>query len=406
MKVLFDATWIAQNANVKVMHGGLRVVYELCKRLVKTDEVDTYLTHTTLNSLNHKNLIEFVKKEYKIDKSRIKANLPLILKMHQALQRKIPKLRGGTFLTRRIDFIRKKELNEFAVYHSPVGAIPKLVNDNKKITPFFTALDLIPFVRPDIAPWWYIKYGKLTFDSLTSRTIFLAISESTRNDLLNYRKDVKPENVVVTYIAADRNIFYVNKNEEKKKKVLEKYNIKYEKYFFALNRLERYKNIEHVLDSFNTLTLQGYLKDVGFVLIGTLSEDGYHQEVVKKYSNNKQIQFIEYVEDEDLSVIYSNATGFIYMSLYEGFGLPILEAMQCGVPVICSNTSSMPEVIGNAGICIDPTDKDLLCESILKIYNDSALAAKYAGLGLERSQQFSWDKYAVDVVNAYKRFTD
>lgn len=406
MKVLFDATWIAQNAHVKVMHGALRVIYELCKRLVKSDEIETYLSHTTLNSVLHKKLIEFVEKEYKIDKNRIEANLPFFLTAHQKLQTRIPKLRGGTFLANRTQFVKKNRLANYAAYHSPVGAIPPVIYETKNITPFFTAHDLIPLVRPDIAPWWYLKYGKQTYESLKSNTIFLAVSQSTRNDLLNCRKDIRPENVVVTYIAADRSTFYENKDEEKKNRVLKKYNIKYDKYFFALNRLERYKNVEHVLDCFNMLTLQGNLKDVGFILIGTLSEDGYHQQVIKKFSANKQIQFIEYVEDEDLSVIYSNAIAFIYMSLYEGFGLPILEAMQCGVPVICSNTSAMPEVIGNAGICIDPTDKDLLCESILRIYKDDTLAANYASMGLERSQLFSWDKYATDVVNAYKKFAN
>jgi glycosyltransferase involved in cell wall biosynthesis len=115
-----------------------------------------------------------------------------------------------------------------------------------------------------------------------------------------------------------------------------------------------------------------------------------------------RIIFTGYIPDEDLSAIYSGATAFIYPSLYEGFGLPPLEAMQCGTPVITSNTSSLPEVVGDAGIMINPTDEDALCQAILTIIQDSQLRKTLSEKGRERAQQFSWAKCAEETVKVYQ----
>ena len=110
-----------------------------------------------------------------------------------------------------------------------------------------------------------------------------------------------------------------------------------------------------------------------------------------------------YVPDEDLSAIYSGATAFVFPSLYEGFGLPILEAMQCGTPVISSNSTSLPEVVGDAGILVDPKDQDQLCQAMLDILNDDTLRETLKQKGLERAKQFSWEKCANETVEIYKK---
>ena len=90
------------------------------------------------------------------------------------------------------------------------------------------------------------------------------------------------------------------------------------------------------------------------------------------------------------------------MSLFEGFGLPVLEAMQCGAPVVCSNAKSIPEVIGDSGICIAPDSLDTLCENILKVIDDQELRAQLGRKGIKRSKMFSWDKHASRVADIYK----
>jgi glycosyltransferase involved in cell wall biosynthesis len=113
--------------------------------------------------------------------------------------------------------------------------------------------------------------------------------------------------------------------------------------------------------------------------------------------------FTGYVPDEDLSALYSGARAFVFPSLYEGFGLPLLEAMQCEVPVIASNTTSIPEVVGDAGILVDPKDVDALCQALLDLLTDNSLSQELKRKGLERAKLFSWDKSAADTVEVYKR---
>ena len=108
------------------------------------------------------------------------------------------------------------------------------------------------------------------------------------------------------------------------------------------------------------------------------------------------------IVDDDLAAIYSGAQMFFYPSLYEGFGLPPLEAMQCGVPVIASNRTSIPEVVGDAGLLLDPMSTDDWCHAMLSLSNDESLRQKMQQKGLERAKQFGWRKCAEDTVNIYK----
>ena len=89
--------------------------------------------------------------------------------------------------------------------------------------------------------------------------------------------------------------------------------------------------------------------------------------------------------------------------MYEGFGLPVLEAMQCGCPVISSNAASLPEVVGDAGLLVEPTDKDALCESILKLYNSTKLQSNYSQFSLQRATLFSWEKTVNETLKIYNR---
>ncbi|RME57156.1 glycosyltransferase family 1 protein, partial [Candidatus Parcubacteria bacterium] len=100
--------------------------------------------------------------------------------------------------------------------------------------------------------------------------------------------------------------------------------------------------------------------------------------------------------------LYSGAMMFVYPSFYEGFGLPPLEAMQCGVPVITSNTSSLPEVVGDAGIMVSPSDGDALSHAMYSIYNDASLREEMSQKSLARARLFSWEKCAQETIDAYK----
>jgi alpha-1,3-rhamnosyl/mannosyltransferase len=110
-----------------------------------------------------------------------------------------------------------------------------------------------------------------------------------------------------------------------------------------------------------------------------------------------------HVSDEELVLLYSGASLMVYPSLYEGFGLPILEAMACGCPVICSNTSSMPEVAGDAAILVSPEDEIALAEAIDKAMEDSQLRQKLIESGYSRTSEFSWNKAAQNTISIFQQ---
>jgi glycosyltransferase involved in cell wall biosynthesis len=168
--------------------------------------------------------------------------------------------------------------------------------------------------------------------------------------------------------------------------------------------MERRKNVEQVIKCFSRLVHEEGIKDLRLVLVGAqgLGYEGILNAIASFDIPRDSIVLTGYVADEDLAALYSGASGFIYLSLYEGFGLPPLEAMQCGTPVITSNTSSLPEVVGEAGIMVDPTDEDAICQSLLDVYRDAGLRAQMSRDSLDRARQFSWDRCVRETIAAYK----
>ena len=144
--------------------------------------------------------------------------------------------------------------------------------------------------------------------------------------------------------------------------------------------------------------------DLRLVLVGTKgwNYDKILEAVRTMELSEERIILTGYVADEDLAPFYSGALAFIYVSLYEGFGLPPLEAMQCGTPVITSNRSSLPEVVADAGIMLDPFDEDGACQAILELYRNTALREQMRRRSLERSRQFNWNRCVSETIAAYR----
>jgi glycosyltransferase involved in cell wall biosynthesis len=120
-------------------------------------------------------------------------------------------------------------------------------------------------------------------------------------------------------------------------------------------------------------------------------------------SGDKSIRWIGRVHEEDLPALYSAAEVFVFPSLFEGFGLPVIEAMACGTPVICSNVTALPEVAGGAAILVDPSDVRGLAEALDRVLGDSDLQADLRGRGLARAHQFSWERTASETLAIYRR---
>lgn len=210
----------------------------------------------------------------------------------------------------------------------------------------------------------------------------IAVSESTKRDLVEL-VGVEPERIAVIYEAAGNKF-----KPYQKRSLLDKYGVG-GRYIFALGTREPRKNLPRVIKAFSKLHLPG----VKLVIVGKF---GWGEDVEPV----RNVSVVGYVPDEDLPALYSRAEVFVYPSLYEGFGLPVLEAMSCATPVVTSNVSSLPEVAGNAAVLVDPTDVNAIAAGVQKALKEKEeLVAK----GLAQAKKFSWERTAWETLEVYKR---
>ncbi|MHB8845793.1 MAG: glycosyltransferase family 4 protein [Nitrospirota bacterium] len=304
--------------------------------------------------------------------------------------------------TSRYESIERDALQQADVFHATFYPIPQFVRSYPRLSKFITIYDLIPILHRE---FFSFKADHLLHDvmkSITADDWVIAISQHTKNDLCEYLK-FDPDRVFVTHLAASA-LFHPCENREVIQRARAKYGIPEGPYILSLSTLEPRKNIDHTIRSFVRLVREQGIRDLNLVLIGTKGWDfdTINKELVSNDRIGNRISVTGYVADEDLAALYSGARMFVYPSFYEGFGLPPLEAMQCGIPVITSNTSSLPEVVGDAGIMVDPRDEDALCQNMLNIYRDSVLHADLAERSLARAKQFSWKRCARDTIAAYR----
>jgi glycosyltransferase involved in cell wall biosynthesis len=165
-----------------------------------------------------------------------------------------------------------------------------------------------------------------------------------------------------------------------------------EKFILFVGSIEPRKNLENVLRGYNALP-EAFKKEIKFVLAGFSGwKNREIMDIIKR--EDKNIVYLGYLSNLDLAYLYNLAGGFIYASLYEGFGIPPLEAMACGTPVIVSRSSSLPEVCGDAAYYVDPLSVDSISEGMYKIFDDSALREKLTRRGVIHAKSFSWDDSA------------
>ncbi len=290
-----------------------------------------------------------------------------------------------------------------SVYHSPFFPIPAEVGAAPHIRPVMTIHDLIPIQRPD----WF-REGEQTvrqvIDSLTPNTHVVCVSEATRTDFLNYTS-FTPNQVTTIPLAASRELFYPVTDPDRIAAVQRRFGIMGGEYILSLATFEPRKNIDHLIRSFAILVEERAIPDdFNLVLVGT--KGWKFNQIMAEISRTDHLQsriiLTGFVPDEDLAPLYSGALAFVYPSLYEGFGLPPLEAMQCGLPVITSNQSSLPEVVGDAALLVSPTDSDALCQALLTLVNSSSVRAELAQRALERANLFSWERFITEHISLYK----
>lgn len=253
------------------------------------------------------------------------------------------------------------------------------------VSQIVTVHDLIPLKYPQVSPKWQYYYRYVLPFILRQSQRIVCISQHTKQDLIeNYQLD--PDLIKVVYLGFDRQLFSPQPNPE----ILRKYNL--DKYLLYVGDMRFYKNLARTLEAFNRLPV----KDCQFVITGKKDDFFYPQieRQVAQLTSRDRIIFLDYVPTEDLPGLYSMAQSLVLASLYEGFGLPVLEAMACGCPVITANATSLPEVGGDAVLYVNPYDVDEITTTMYHILTQSELRTKLRQQGKMRSQLFSWDKTA------------
>ncbi len=219
----------------------------------------------------------------------------------------------------------------------------------------------------------------------------ITVSESAKKDIIKAFK-VKEEKVYVTYEASE-GCFHPNYGKEEIAAVKRKYGLG-EKYLLSVAIMRSNKNIERLLEAFNILKTQNRIEHQ-LVLVGTISQPF-------KDLKQKDVILTGYVPHDELPLLYCGASLLVYPSFFEGFGLPALESMACGTPVVASNVTALPEIIGEAGLLFDPFNPEEMASTIYRILSDNVLKDELIKKGLQRVKEFSWQQTAKQTLSVFE----
>lgn len=282
----------------------------------------------------------------------------------------------------------RRLMASYDAYFSPFFPVPAVAKEAGLITGLFVH-DMIPVYEPEYATDSTFSQRYTAWMQHNASDFVAVNSKWTESQYLKFRPDDDPTKIVLSYLGADQR--FQPQPEEKIKAVRDKYHIPNRTYFLSVCEITERKNLPHVLKAFVRFLEETGADDVCLVLTGPKRSE--HEKVFKtiaslpKYAH-KIIQ-TGFVDDADMPALYSGATGFVYVSLSEGFGLPILEAMQCGTPVISADNTSLPEVGGSAVLYVSGRDVRQTAAAFFEIYSRPALRADLARLGRQQATRFS-----------------
>jgi glycosyltransferase involved in cell wall biosynthesis len=273
------------------------------------------------------------------------------------------------------------------LYHTPHYVLPPLVHCRSVVT----IHDCIHLIFPQYLPTrWAHAYARATFWTATRRADrILTVSEASKSDILR-RFNVPADKIIVTYNAIDE-LFLVERTEEEFARVRERYQLN-DPFVLYVGNIKPHKNLERLIDAFDRVRHQGFDR-LTLVIIGDqISRYQGLRRAVHRHKLHKHVRFLGFVPPGTLAVLYRLASVFAFPSLYEGFGLPPLEAMASGTPVLSSNVSSLPEVLGDAALLVDPYSCEDIADGLLKLLTDEPLRATLKTRGLSKVHEYSWEE--------------
>ncbi|MFD1258893.1 glycosyltransferase family 4 protein [Mucilaginibacter terrae] len=255
-------------------------------------------------------------------------------------------------------------------------------------------MDMTTFVNPK----WFSKafafYYKIIVPIIARRSLkVLTISESSKHDILKYI-NILPEKVEILYCSVSDNFLSSAKVASNDEATLKKFNLEKDKYLLAVSSLDPRKNFVALVKAYKNAKTS-----IPLIIVGSEGKVFANSELKEIISSSKNIILTGYVSEEELVTLYSNATCFLYPSLYEGFGMPPLEAMACGCATIVSDTSSLPEVCGDGSLYVNPLDIPSITKAIITVINDVNLRKELISKGKKQVGKFSWQRSGIILKN-------
>jgi len=283
-----------------------------------------------------------------------------------------------------------------------VAHVPYFAPPLRPTTPIVVTIhDLIPLILPAYrGPLLVRLYTHLVAAATRRADAIIADSEASKRDIVRLL-GIPDERVQVIYLAVDRRFRPIT-DKAHLEDVRQKYCLP-ANYILYLGGFDQRKNLATLLKAFKRLT-----SDMQLVIAGRLPARDTPffpdpRRMVREFGLEGRVAFIGWVLEEEKPALYSMAKVFVFPSLYEGFGLPPLEAMACGTPVVASNVSSLPEVVGDAGLLVDPCDAAGLAEAMAALLDDEQLREGLGQKGLEQARRFSWEETARETLKVYRR---
>jgi glycosyltransferase involved in cell wall biosynthesis len=277
-------------------------------------------------------------------------------------------------------------MQNVSLLHEPHYVLPPLVPCRAVVT----IHDCIHLMFPQYLPNRFAYgYARATLWAATKRAerIF-TVSETSKADILRYC-DVPADRIIVVYNAIDDR-FAAPPDMDAVERVRERYQLN-GPFALYVGNIKPHKNLERLIDAFDLVRRNGFERLELLIIGDQISKYPRLRRAVDKHKLHKHVRFLGFVADDTLAALYRLATVFVFPSLYEGFGLPPLEAMASGTPVVTSNRSSLPEVVGDAAVLVDPYSAASIAEGIQRVLSDADLRRTLSERGLARAREFSWE---------------
>ena len=284
------------------------------------------------------------------------------------------------------------------VFHAPHYVLPPAVPCRSVVTIHDCIHLMFPQYLPNKAAYAYARVSM--WAAVKRSNCILTVSEASKRDILHFF-NVAPEKIVVVYNAIDDH-FWLTPPEEEVARVRERYQLDHQ-FVLYVGNIKPHKNLVRLIEAFDELRRSGP-EELKLLIIGDeISKLPSLRRAVHRHKLHKHVRFLGYVSDGTLRILYRLASLFVFPSLYEGFGLPPLEAMASGTPVVTSNQSSLPEVTGDAAVLVDPYDVSSIVDGMRRVLTDPVLAANLRRRGPERAREFSWARSVQKIRAVYEQ---